>query len=47
MSITAMTELRKKYGVDIVDSEIQKQYGKYISNTIANLESQKNQNTNN
>lgn len=40
MSVTALTELRKKYGMDIVDSEIQKQYGKYISNTIANLESQ-------
>ena len=40
MSITALTELRKKYGVDIIDSEIQKQYGKYISNSIANIESQ-------
>lgn len=42
LSITALTELRKKYGMEIVDSEIQKQYGNYISNTIANLESQKN-----
>ena len=33
---------RKKYGMDIVDSEIQKQYGNYISNTIANLEAAKN-----
>lgn len=40
MSVTALTELRKKYGVEIVDSEIQKQYGTYISNTIASLESQ-------
>lgn len=38
MSITALTELRKKYGMDIVDTEIQKQYGNYISNSIANLE---------
>lgn len=42
LSVTALTELRKKYGMDIVDSEIQKQYGNYISNTIANLESSKN-----
>ncbi len=38
MSITALTELRKKYGMEIVDSEIQKQYGNYISNTIAAIE---------
>lgn len=41
MSITALTELRKKYGAEIVDSDIQKQYAKYISNTIASLEQQK------
>ena len=40
MSITALTELRKKYGVEIVDSEIQKQYGNYISNSIAAIENQ-------
>ncbi len=45
MSVTAMTELRKKYGVDIIDSEIQKQYGNYIANTISSLENQKNSNT--
>ncbi len=44
MSVTALTELRKKYGVDIIDSEIQKQYGNYISNTIASLEKQKSEN---
>lgn len=41
MSVTALTELRKKYGVEIIDSEIQKQYGNYISNTIASLENAK------
>lgn len=46
MSITALTELRKKYGVNIVDSEIQKQYGRYISNSIANLEKQQNSSSN-
>jgi len=45
MSITALTELRKKYGVEIVDSEIQKQYGNYISNTIANLENNSKSNS--
>ena len=44
MSVTALTELRKKYGVDIIDSEIKKQYGNYISNTIASLEKQKSEN---
>lgn len=46
LSVTALTELRKKYGMDIVDSEIQKQYGNYISNTIANLEASKNSSSN-
>ncbi len=46
LSVTALTELRKKYGMDIVDSEIQKQYGNYISNTIANIEASKNNSTN-
>lgn len=46
LSVTALTELRKKYGMDIVDSEIQKQYGNYISNTIANLEASKNNSSN-
>lgn len=45
MSVTAMTELRKKYGMDIVDSEIQKQYGNYVANTITSLENQKNNNS--
>lgn len=40
MSITALTELRKKYGVDIIDSDLQKQYGTYIANTIAEIENQ-------
>ncbi|MCI8575263.1 MAG: hypothetical protein HFI09_02205 [Bacilli bacterium] len=46
LSVTALTELRKKYGMDIVDSEIQKQYGNYISNTIANIEASKNNSSN-
>lgn len=40
LSVTALTELRKKYGMEIVDSEIQKQYGKFIANTIAEIENQ-------
>lgn len=43
MSITALQELRRKYKMEIVDSEIQKQYGNYISNTIAALEKQANE----
>lgn len=41
LSVTALTELRKKYGMEINDSEIQKQYGNYITNTISSLEENK------
>lgn len=33
--ITAMDELRKKYGMDIIDSEIKEKYSNYIANQIA------------
>lgn len=35
LSIKALQELRKSYGMDIVDSEIQSQYAKYIQNALA------------
>lgn len=38
MQITAMEELRKKYGFKIEDSELSKQYDKYITNAKAELE---------
>lgn len=34
LSTKAMQELRKDYGMDIVDSEIQSQYAKYIQNAL-------------
>lgn len=35
MSVKAMQQLRKDYGFEIVDSEIQSQYAKYIQNALA------------
>ncbi len=35
MSITAMQELRKKYGMEIIDSDIKNQYSNFIANQIA------------
>ena len=35
LSITAMQELRKKYGMDIKDSDIKEKYQNYIANSIA------------
>ena len=34
VSIKAMQELRKSYGVDIIDSEIKTQYANYIQNAL-------------
>lgn len=39
ISIKAMQQLRKDYGVDIIDSEIQTQYAKYIQNALAQAQS--------
>jgi len=39
--ITAMDELRKKYGMNINDSEIKEKYSNYIANQIASAKSQK------
>ncbi len=35
ITVTALDELRKKYGMDIVDSKIKEQYSNYIANQIA------------
>ena len=35
IQITALQELRNKYGVDFIDSELQKQYATYIQNALA------------
>ena len=40
LSIKAMQDLRKEYGMDIVDSEIQSQYAKYIQNALAQAQEQ-------
>ena len=34
-----LSELRKKYGMDILDEDIKKQYSNYIANQIANAKS--------
>ncbi len=39
IQITAMDELRKSYGMDILDDEIKEQYSNYIANQIANARS--------
>lgn len=40
LQITALTELREKYGVDIVDSEIDKDYKDYVSDLLVTARSQ-------
>ena len=35
LSITAMEELRKKYGMEITDSDLKEKYSNYIANSIA------------
>ncbi len=35
LSITAMEELRKKYGMNILDSDLKSKYSNYITNSIA------------
>ncbi len=42
LSIKAMQELRKEYGMDIIDSEIQNQYAKYIQNSLAQAQKETN-----
>lgn len=34
-----MDELRKKYGMDILDSDLKEKYSNYIANQIANARS--------
>lgn len=40
--IKAMQELRKEYNMDIIDSELHDQYVKYIQNSLAQIQSNKN-----
>lgn len=42
LRILAMDELRKKYGMDIMDSEIKEKYSTYIANQIANARNNTN-----
>lgn len=42
LSITAMDELRKKYGMNINDSEIKEKYSNYIANQIASARTDEN-----
>ena len=44
MSITAMEELRKKYGMDIQDDDLKQKYSNYIANSIAAARQQSTQN---
>lgn len=41
--IKAMQELRKEYDMDIVDSDLHDQYVKYIQNSLAQIQANKNQ----
>ncbi len=43
LRITAMDELRKKYGMDITDPDIKEKYANYIANQIANARNNANQ----
>ena len=45
ITIKALQALRKEYGMEIVDSEIQSQYAKYIQNALAQAQSQNQQAT--
>ncbi|MDE6284662.1 MAG: peptidylprolyl isomerase [Bacilli bacterium] len=42
ISITALQHYRKKYGVEIVDSELKKQYANYIQNILASFQNTDN-----
>ena len=42
LSINALVELRKSYGMKIEDSELKSQYEKYISNQLLNATTNKN-----
>jgi len=41
VSINALKDLRKEYGVEITDKEIKSQYANYIQNALASAQSQK------
>ena len=44
--IKAMQNLRKEYDMDIIDSDIHDQYVKYIQNSLAQIQANKNSNKN-
>lgn len=44
LQVTAMTEFRKEYGVDIVDSEIEKNYDNYVDALINSLKANSSSN---
>lgn len=46
VSITALQHYRKKHGMEIQDSELQKQYATYIQNLLASIKEQQNTDTN-
>ncbi len=44
LQVTAIKELYKSYGVDIIDSEIEKSYNKYMDNLMESARQQNNKN---
>ena len=47
LSINALVELRKSYGMTIEDSELKSQYEKYISNQLLNATTSTSTSSNN
>lgn len=44
LQITGMTELRKEYGIDIIDSDVKANYNKYIDKLIASVKNSESTN---
>lgn len=47
LQVTAIQELYKSYGLDIIDSELNRSYDKYMDNYMATARAQNNQSTSN